>query len=70
MVAGTIYGNESDVISLRNTATNGDGAALFRGTNGIAQTGTFDGTTWSNLTDIPGNTVTGGIAVNTDITMP
>jgi hypothetical protein len=42
LVTGTIYGSNEADTSLKNTAT--DGAALFKGTNGTAQRGTFSGT--------------------------
>jgi len=45
--AGTIYGkNEGD---LSNTASMGTGASLFMGNSGIAEYGTFSGTTWNKV---------------------
>jgi uncharacterized repeat protein (TIGR02543 family) len=41
---GTIYGSDEGINS--NTAT--EGAAFYRGSNGIAQYGTFNGSTWNS----------------------
>jgi hypothetical protein len=48
IVTGTIYGLDEGVNS--NTATSG--AALYKGGNGTAQHGTFDGSTWNSNGDL------------------
>jgi len=51
---GTIYGsNEGDTLS--NIATNG-GAALYA--SGTAQRGKWNGSSWSDLVSLPGNSST------------
>ena len=52
IAGGTVYGNDAGPLS--NTISgSGTGAALYRGSNGTAQYGTFDGTNWGFLSNIP-----------------
>jgi hypothetical protein len=51
IVTGTIYGSNEANTALQNTAAY-NGKALFKGTLGTAQYGTFSGSTW-NGTDLP-----------------